>query len=338
MKKLSRREIVAGSAAVALGSTAPASEASAQARQPARQSGQPKENRPRKVSPWITLEPKFIEKTFDNTRVRLRGYNGQVPGPPIKTTPGETLRIRVKNSLPPYDSTRLERRPQRAARARHHQPALARPRYRAASVRAARHLRPAGRDDRDRRAQTLRVPVPAARRPSARSLLVSPAPSRLDRGAGGERHGRRSDRLRRRSTRCRRSRRRATSRWSIQDIGVFPSETGRGSVDLRAEAERDLADLRRQRHHLQSSRPAQNDPTNLKGGFTTGDYALRFYLLNGEPFFKEEHNQSKRPTARRGADSRRSNARPRRSCRCSASRCSRARWCASACSTAAPTT
>jgi FtsP/CotA-like multicopper oxidase with cupredoxin domain len=31
-----------------------------------------------------------------------------------------------------------------------------------------------------------------------------------------------------------------------------------------------------------------NQP-NLNGGFTTGDYALRFYLANGQPFFREEH-------------------------------------------------
>lgn len=28
---------------------------------------------------------------------------------------------------------------------------------------------------------------------------------------------------------------------------------------------------------------------NLHGGFTTGDYALRFYLVNGQPFYREEH-------------------------------------------------
>ncbi len=30
--------------------------------------------------------------------------------------------------------------------------------------------------------------------------------------------------------------------------------------------------------------------TSLRGGFTTGDYKLRYFLLNGEPFFKETHN------------------------------------------------
>ncbi|MGB9369126.1 MAG: multicopper oxidase domain-containing protein, partial [Xanthobacteraceae bacterium] len=98
MKKLSRRAIVAGSAAAALGSaTGPVSEASAQSRQP-------QKNRPRSISPVIRLEPHFIETVFDNTRVRLRGYNKQVPGPLITTRPGELLRIRVKNALKHYDS------------------------------------------------------------------------------------------------------------------------------------------------------------------------------------------------------------------------------------------
>jgi len=45
--------------------------------------------------------------------------------------------------------------------------------------------------------------------------------------------------------------------------------------------------------------PATKKPVvqpHLTCGFTTGDYALRYYLLNGEPFFKETHNNSN-PTA-----------------------------------------
>ncbi|MCA9697498.1 MAG: multicopper oxidase domain-containing protein, partial [Myxococcales bacterium] len=30
----------------------------------------------------------------------------------------------------------------------------------------------------------------------------------------------------------------------------------------------------------------------LRGGFTTGDYKVRFYLVNGEPFYREDHNTS----------------------------------------------
>jgi FtsP/CotA-like multicopper oxidase with cupredoxin domain len=36
----------------------------------------------------------------------------------------------------------------------------------------------------------------------------------------------------------------------------------------------------------------KNNPTKLTCGFTTGDYPLRYYLMNGEPFFKETHNQA----------------------------------------------
>ena len=37
--------------------------------------------------------------------MKLRAFNGTVPGPMIETRPGQLLRITVKNSLPPYDST-----------------------------------------------------------------------------------------------------------------------------------------------------------------------------------------------------------------------------------------
>ena len=53
---------------------------------------------------WIVLETAIKETTIDGHRVRLRAYNGQIPGPTITVTPGQTLRIRLKNSLPPYDS------------------------------------------------------------------------------------------------------------------------------------------------------------------------------------------------------------------------------------------
>ena len=36
-------------------------------------------------------------------------------------------------------------------------------------------------------------------------------------------------------------------------------------------------------------------------GFTTGDYHLRFYLVNGKPYFREDHNPDK-PTAPKGTE------------------------------------
>ena len=69
----------------------------------------------------------------------------------------------------------------------------------------------------------------------------------------------------------------------MQDIGLFPSETD---------------------PDLWTYEPVQNamwqtlggyvtikgERTDLRGGFSTGDYRLRYYLLNGEPYFKETHN------------------------------------------------
>ena len=51
------------------------------------------------------LEVKWLSRTLNGRKTKLRSYNGQVPGPMIIAHPGETLRIRLKNSLTPYDST-----------------------------------------------------------------------------------------------------------------------------------------------------------------------------------------------------------------------------------------
>src|SRR4051794_425922 len=51
------------------------------------------------------LEVKWHNKTLNGLNAKLRSYNGQVPGPTIFARPGEALRIRVNNSLTPYDSS-----------------------------------------------------------------------------------------------------------------------------------------------------------------------------------------------------------------------------------------
>ena len=92
MKIFSRREVVAGSAATAL--TAAANPA--HAREP--KATYPHENH-------IKLDCAFIDKVFDGVKVRLRAYNNQIPGPPMRIYPGQRVHITLKNSLPPYDST-----------------------------------------------------------------------------------------------------------------------------------------------------------------------------------------------------------------------------------------
>jgi suppressor of ftsI len=94
MTEISRREVVAGSAALAL-TTASSSALALQAKAKA---AVPKQN-------VINLECAFKDVTIDGTKMQLRAYNGQIPGPLMKIFPGQTVRITVKNSLLPYDST-----------------------------------------------------------------------------------------------------------------------------------------------------------------------------------------------------------------------------------------
>ena len=50
-------------------------------------------------APVRQLEAKWISKTLNGHRAMLRSYNGQIPGPLLTAKPGETLNIRLKNSL-----------------------------------------------------------------------------------------------------------------------------------------------------------------------------------------------------------------------------------------------
>lgn len=55
--------------------------------------------------PDLTLEVKWKIITIDGIKVKVRTYNDQIPGPMITTKAGVTLKIRVKNQLTPYDSS-----------------------------------------------------------------------------------------------------------------------------------------------------------------------------------------------------------------------------------------
>src|ERR1700682_5719751 len=98
MNDLTRRQILTGSAAVALGMSA-GPVAAAGGDQPA--AGSPAVG----SEDWIELETAIKETVLDGHRVRLRAYNGQIPGPTMTVAPGQTLRVRLRNTLPPYDSS-----------------------------------------------------------------------------------------------------------------------------------------------------------------------------------------------------------------------------------------
>ena len=49
----------------------------------------------------LELVVKYSHQKIGESTARLRGFNGRLPGPTIRVRPGDTLRIRVKNELPP---------------------------------------------------------------------------------------------------------------------------------------------------------------------------------------------------------------------------------------------
>ena len=81
----------------------------------------------------------------------------------------------------------------------------------------------------------------------------------------------------------------------VEDIGLFPSDRSEGAYDYdpKQNAIWDTFEGQVSVWDPTTSKMVV-DPT-LKGGFTTGDYALRYYLINGEPFFKEVHNPGTPP-------------------------------------------
>lgn len=244
-----------------------------------------------------TLECKWISKTVDGHRVRLRSYNGQVPGPIIRTKPGDTLRIHVKNSLPHYDSTGWN--------GDHNVPhMLNTTNLHVHGLDVVPHLfQPRGTSN-----------------PLARMIAIEPGshydytfqiPSDHPPGLywyHSHHHG---------STAVQ-----ATSGMAggliihgnidqvpeikaardiplvMQDIALFPSES---DLNLWLYEPKQNAIWQTFQGYVTMYDPAtgQNNKTSLRAGFSTGDYPLHYYLLNGEAFFKETHNQASptQPTA-----------------------------------------
>ena len=85
----------------------------------------------------------------------------------------------------------------------------------------------------------------------------------------------------------------------VSDIGLFPSEDEpdvwtyepRQNAIWNTFGMQGAPDLVRM-WNANANPPAWVNKPNLKGGFTTGDYATRFYCANGVPFYREDHNPS----------------------------------------------
>src|ERR1700686_475524 len=231
---------------------------------------------------WIVLETAIKETVLDGHRVRLRAYNGQIPGPTITIVPGQTLRIRLKNNLPPYDS------PQGNGD-QNVPPGLDATNLHVHGLDVVPHLfEPVGTSDPaapmivvgpgETKDYVFEIPSdhppgfnfyhPHKHGSTAVQLISGLAGGLIVRGAIDEVPEIKAAR---------------EVPLVIQDIGLFPSETD---------------------PDIWTYEPVQNavwqtfggfvtikgERTNLRGGYSTGDYQLRYYLLNGQPFFKETHN------------------------------------------------
>jgi FtsP/CotA-like multicopper oxidase with cupredoxin domain len=278
MKPFSRREVV-GVAAASL-AAAPAVNASAK----------PQAAVPPPAGHLLRCHVK--ETTLDNTRVRLRAYNDKVPGPLIAVNPGETLRIRVKNELPPYDSSAWDgdhNVPHDLGTTNLHlhgmeiTPHLFEPVGTSNPLAQMIAIRPGEHKD-----YAFEIPAdippglywyhPHHHGSTVVQAVTGMAGPMIVYGAIDQVPEIKAAR---------------DILLAIQDIGLFPSDETPG---LWSYEPKQNAIWQTFGGIVTMYNPASGkaEPTNppLSCGFTTGDYPLRFFLLNGKPFFKETHNAS----------------------------------------------
>ena len=239
-------------------------------------------------SPWFRLRCGYKDMILDGTRVRLRAYNDQIPGPTITTRPGETLRVHLRNGLPPYDSSGWN--------GDHNVPhGLDTTNLHVHGMNVRPHLfTPLGTGDPlapmvgigpgQALDYVFEVPGdhpaglywyhPHHHGSTAVQTVSGMAGPIIVRGAIDEVPEIKAAR---------------DIPLVIQDIGLFPSET---DPTLWTYEPKQNAIWQTFGGDVTIYNPATGkaEPTSLRGGFTTGDYALRYYLLNGQPFFKETHN------------------------------------------------
>jgi suppressor of ftsI len=280
MTEISRREIVAGSAALAL-TTAAAGSATAK---PATKATAP----PSGKQNIINLECAFKDMVLDGTKVRLRAYNDQIPGPPIKIFPGQTVRINLKNSLPPYDSSDWDGE----HNVPHH---LGSTNLHMHGMDVIPHLfEPIGTSD--PKAPMIEIPPGGSKEyvfeiphdhPSGLDWYHphhhgSTAVQAVTGMAGGIIVYGAIDEV---------PEIKAAKEYLLvmQDIGLFPSEDD-PSIWTYLPKQNAIWQTFGNNVTIYDPKTKTNVPANLQGGFTTGDYKLRYYLANGEPFFKEVHD------------------------------------------------
>ncbi len=240
---------------------------------------------PRRPGPidreWV-LDVAWLETAIAGTRARLRTYNGGVPGPLLEARPGDTVRVLLRNHLTPYDSS--------AWSGDHNVPHLLNTtNLHLHGLEIVPHLfEPVGTADPG--AAMIAIPpggekeyvfrIPEDQPPgffwyhphhhgsTAVQAVSGMAGGLIVRGELDEVPEIKAAR---------------EIVLALQDIGLFRSET---EPDLWIYEPRQNAIW----DTLKSTVRMDGRPTDLKGGFTIGDYQRRYYLVNGRPYFHEEHN------------------------------------------------
>jgi FtsP/CotA-like multicopper oxidase with cupredoxin domain len=238
------------------------------------------------------LVAQWIETDLDGTPVRLRGYNGQVPGPLLETRPGETLRILVRNELPPYDSS--------AWGGDHNVPHhLDYTNLHVHGMEVIPHLfQPLGTSD--PLAEMIAIgpgedyeyvfQIPEDHPPGLYWYHPHHHGSTVVQAVSGMAGGLVVRGLIDEVPEIAAAR---EIMLVVNDIGLFPSEDDPAIYSYNP-VQNAVWNTMASKILLWNAATQEMEPApDLNGGFTTGDYKLRYFLANGQPFFKEEHNAAK---------------------------------------------
>jgi FtsP/CotA-like multicopper oxidase with cupredoxin domain len=288
---LSRRQLLGGAAAAAAALTAAPARAKEAGAAEAEAVAALDQNAAPAPAPgqWFDLRCAFKEQVFDGHRVRLRAYNGQVPGPTITTRANEMMRVRLRNGLTPYDSTGWNgdhNVPHQLDTTNLHfhgmevMPHLFQPLGTSNPAAAMIAVGPGETYDYPMQLPDDHPPGlywyhPHHHGSTAVQVVTGMAGAIIVKGAIDEVPAIKAAR---------------DITLIVQDIGLFPSDEQDG---LWTYEPKQNAIWQTFGGNVTMWDPDTQQPVpqpQLKGGFTTGDYALRFYLLNGQPFFKETHN------------------------------------------------
>jgi suppressor of ftsI len=242
----------------------------------------------------LVLECKWLEKKIDGNRVKLRAYNGQVPGPLIETRPGEDIHLRIKNSLPPNDHAGWDHNhnvPHMFNSTNMHlhgldiAPHLFEPLGTGNPLAKMISIDPGHEYDYHFQVPDDQPPGlcwyhPHHHGSTAVQAVSGMAGALIVRGDIDEVPEIKAAR---------------DILLTIQDIGLFPSQT-ETDLWIYEPTQNAIWDTITGAVTMYNPQTMKTEPRpDLKSGFSAGDYSLRYFLLNGEPFYKETHNYGTQP-------------------------------------------